>query len=320
MEDQDPEVIIDQLGISKRLGASIFDELSHRATEAKDLVHHLDQQEENREQYVPEQHFNKIHDLNFQNMKSVDTHYSVQLDDHNKKKYKFSPIKRTPEVAEITKKIRRLKLRSSSTLSNGGSPEKRSTSNATVESKTNLAPLKTPSFLQPTINSMNRARETTIHSPRHNKMDTQLKRPPMPSFNTNNGSFYLNRPRIRHENLASNSNEGRSTIRQDSTQQVLPKAQPRKGMSQSVSIQIKPTSTSTGNKNQDKPQEQRSISDGSSNVFERLYKQTTMSRSNSMAFDQGNKRSLSKSKTMGSLSKIAIGTNDKKDEKPRPWR
>ncbi|KAL3241037.1 She1p RNJ42_03129 [Nakaseomyces bracarensis] len=319
MEDQDPEVIIDQLGISKRLGTSIFDELSHRASEANELVHRLDTEEEIRE-HVPDAHFNKVHDLNFQNMKSVDTHYSVQLDDQKKKKYKFSPIKRTPEVVEITKKIRRLKLRSSSTLSNGGSPEKRSHSNATVESKTNLAPLKTPSFLQPTINSMNRARETTtyITSGQKSKIEP-LRRPPMPSFNTDNSTFNMSKSRIRRDNISIRS-EPFNQVRTEHTRPSI--NHNHRIMQRSVSTQFRQSSDNNmlrKNGISGTTSEQRSISDGSSNVFERLYRQSTMSRSNSMAFDQTHKRTLSKSKTMGSLSKIANGT-DNKNEKPKPWR
>lgn len=168
MNENDSNEIIEQLGISKRLGNSILDELNQRASETNPLLRKhedTDNEEERPAESTPTAHnlvFNKVHNLNFENLTDKDPDFTIHNDPLHKKKYKYSPIKRVPEVNEITKKIRRLKLRSSSNLSSsGGSPEKRTTNASNVEQKTELAPLKTPNFLRPTFNSMNRAKDTS---------------------------------------------------------------------------------------------------------------------------------------------------------------
>lgn len=270
MNENDSNEIIEQLGISKRLGNSILDELNQRASETNPLLRKhedTDNEEERPAESTPTAHnlvFNKVHNLNFENLTDKDPDFTIHNDPLHKKKYKYSPIKRVPEVNEITKKIRRLKLRSSSNLSSsGGSPEKRTTNASNVEQKTELAPLKTPNFLRPTFNSMNRAKDT---------------------------SHKVESSRRTYGNLLPPTSRaipaGKEAVRQDYTKR-------------SISIQLPRKSPAPP-----KISEQRSISDSSSNVFERLYKQTTMSRSNSMAFDQQNRKQLPKSRTMTGLSSV----------------
>ncbi|AJQ11827.1 She1p [Saccharomyces cerevisiae YJM1342] len=301
--------IIETIGVSKRLGNSVLSELDSRASSKFEFLKDQSEQQYNGDKnnepksgsYNINEFFQAKHDSQFGQMESLDTHYTLLHTPKRKSQHaipqdRSDSMKRsrpsrsipytTPVVNDITRRIRRLKLRNS--LVNGNDIVARARSmqaNSNVNSIKNTPLSKPkpfmhkPNFLMPTTNSLNK-----INSAHRN---------------TSSSSTASSIPR---------SKVHRSTSIRDLHAKTKPVE--RTPVAQGTNSQLK----------------------NSVSVFDRLYKQTTFSRSTSMnnlssgtsakSKEHTNvKTRLVKSKTSGSLSsnlKQSTATGTKSD---RPiWR
>ncbi|KOH00813.1 She1p [Saccharomyces eubayanus] len=300
--------IIETIGVSKRLGNSVLHELDSRATSKFEFLKDQQQYDENsNSQPQSSSHninefFQTKHDSQFGQMESLDTHYMV-LHTPKRKSQRAVPqdssesMKRsrpshsiqytTPVVNDITRRIRRLKLRNS--LVNGNDIAARARSmqaNSNVNSIKNTPLSKPkpfmqkPNFLMPTTNSLNKI--NPVHPNAHR-----------------NAPF--------------------STSASAHSRSKLPKSAPIRDL-HSKTRPAERTPTAPGTSSQLK---------NSVSVFDRLYKQTTFSRSSSMnnlSLDGSAKTSnanaktrMVKSKTSGSLSSHLKQDATSKNDRP-VWR
>ncbi|EJS44645.1 she1p [Saccharomyces arboricola H-6] len=178
--------IIETIGVSKRLGNSVLSELDSRATSKFEFLQDQTQQQHNGtrnsesgpDSYNINEFFQAQHDSQFGQMESLDTHFTL-LHTPKRRSQRVVPqdrsesLKRsrpsrsipytTPVVNDITRRIRRLKLRNS--LVNGNDIAARARSmqaNSNVNSIKNTPLSKPkpfmpkPNFLMPTTNSLNK--------------------------------------------------------------------------------------------------------------------------------------------------------------------
>ena len=306
--------IIETIGVSKRLGNSVLSELDSRATSKFEFLKDQSQQQHNGnksgeqklDSYNINEFFQAKHDSQFGQMESLDTHYTL-LHTPKRKSQNAIPQDRpesmkrsrpsrsipytTPVVNDITRRIRRLKLRNS--LVNGNDIVARARS---MQAKSNVNSIKNtplskpkpfipkPNFLMPTTNSLNKINST-------------------------------------HRNASSSSSSSSSSA------PSIPKSKvPRSSSIRDLHTRSKPperTPVAQGTSSQLK----NSIS-----VFDRLYKQTTFSRSTSMKNlssetqtkskeNINSKTRLVKSKTSGSLSSHLKQNAATSSKNERPiWR
>ena len=297
--------LLNTLGVSKRLGSSVLDELDTRTNEKFEqlLVSNNDHYIEPMTELTFSERFNIAHDSQFKTMESLDTHYSVKYsnsdedygnDDNIYKtpsKRNFQPdeiqsnsIKRlriaqnllnTPSpILDVTRGIRRLRLRSSLTSNDGSSSggnisslgtrdthDSRSIVNSKIKNTRITKPqnlLEPPSFLKPTVTSLNRMKRSEKMNDLNSKIKPQKSRVLTTCNNqtTNNNS--------------SSSNGGRSMnslIRGKQKENVNKEGSGRR---------VKSTGNTVSNSNE------------SLSVFERLYKQSTVSRSVSRSVSMNN--------------------------------
>ncbi|CAI4056181.1 hypothetical protein SUVZ_02G0850 [Saccharomyces uvarum] len=304
--------IIETIGVSKRLGNSVLHELDSRATSKFEFLKDQTQQQNDENSNSQPQSgshnindfFQTKHDYQFGQMESLDTHYMV-LHTPKRKSQRAVPqdssesMKRsrpshtipytTPVVNDITRRIRRLKLRNS--LVNGNDIAARARSmqaNSNVNSIKNTPLSKPkpfmqkPNFLMPTTNSLNKI--NPVHPNAHR-----------------NAPFSTSAP-----------------------------AHPRSKLPKSTPIRDLHSKTRPPERIPPAPAASSQLKNSVS-VFDRLYKQTTFSRSSSMnnlsldgsakSTNASGKSRMVKSKTSGSLSshlKQDTTTNTKND---RPvWR
>ncbi|EHN03744.1 She1p [Saccharomyces cerevisiae x Saccharomyces kudriavzevii VIN7] len=301
--------IIETIGVSKRLGNSVLSELDSRATSKFEFLQGQTQQQHNSSEsgelnsdsYDINEFFQTEHDSQFSQMESLDAHYTLlhtpkRKSQHATQQDRSESLKRsrpsrsisytTPAVNDITRRIRRLKLRNS--LVNGNDIVARARfmqANSNVNSIKNTPLSKPkpfmqkPNFLTPTTNSLNKVNSA-------------------------------------HRNASSSSSVP-----------VVPKPKVPKSTSiRDLHTRIKPTERTPlapGTNSQLK----KSVS-----VFDRLYKQTTFSRSTSMKnLSSGvsakskehtnTKTRMVKSKTSGSLSSHLKQNADASTKNERPiWR
>lgn len=295
--DSTHDRLITTLGVSKKLGSSVLNELDTR-TNAKFeqlFVSNNDNTEPLTDLTFSER-FNIIHNSQFKAMESLDTHYRVKIpsrhdNDNNDNIYKTpskknlqteqlqsSSVKRLkttqnllntpPPILDITRRIRRLRLRnslshnsnnikinvntissSSSSSSSGYGIHDNYDSRSIVNSKIRNTPitkpqkpLEPPSFLRPTVTSLNRMKRSDKINDINSKIRPLKTRVPT---TTNN----------------------KTTTSMNSPFQTKDKEIPDRERS---SRRVKSTGNVVSNSNE------------SLSVFERLYKQSTVSRSISM--------------------------------------
>ncbi|CCF59527.1 hypothetical protein KAFR_0H01170 [Kazachstania africana CBS 2517] len=173
------ETLIDNLGVSKKLGNSVLNELDSRTTEKLDELketHTTLAPKEDTNETSFEQYFGIKHNLQFNRMDSIGHHYmnnipktptkknltDQQLQSESIKRQRVeqnSMVKNTP-VTEITRRIRRLRIRNSIANNNN------SNGNSNINSVRNTPlskpkPMQPPSFLRPTLNSLNKIKESS---------------------------------------------------------------------------------------------------------------------------------------------------------------
>lgn len=297
------ENLINTLGVSKRLGSSVLNELDSR-TDAK-FKQLLMSNKDNHGEPLPDltfsERFNITHDSQFKTMESIDMHYSVKFSNRNGNEindniYKTpsrknlqpeqlhsSSIKRLkvtqnllntpPPILDITRRIRRLRLRNSLSNNNhniGGhgardSHDSRSITNSKIKNTPITKPqkpLKPPSFLIPTITSLNRMKRSDNINDLNSKIKSQKVRVPNKSNNHSNNN--------NNSNNNSNSGGGGSMNRTTSLNTLYRNRGKEITNREAGGRRIKSTGNVVTNSND------------SLSVFERLYKQSTVSRSVSM--------------------------------------
>lgn len=344
--------LINTLGVSQRLGSSVLDELDSR-TNAKyeQLAYHNNGNiNDPATNQSFSQRFNISHDSQFRTMESVQTHYTVKFEENEANNTNSSiyqtPSKKNPQqeqlhsnsikrlkttqnllntpppILDITRRIRRLRLRNS--LVGNGAREHHDSSITNSKIKTTpitkpQKPLEPPSFLRPTFNSLNRMKKSDGSTNLHSKIKPQKLR--IPSEEKTNRTM----PRS-ISTLSSSSFNLRSKMNPPVTK---PKASSQNNNMPASDRRVK----STGSSN--------SLEGGS--VFDRLYRQSTVSRSSSMnninnrtkpgasgndtSNDNNNnsshktsKISFGRSKTSSGLSNC-VPSDDSKSTKSRPaWR
>lgn len=341
--------LINTLGVSQRLGSSVLDELDSR-TNAKfeQLSHHNNNNISNSGNVKDQsfsQRFNISHDSQFRTMESVQTHYTVkfegnetndniyqtpskknsqqeQLHSNSIKRLKTTPslLSTPPPVLDITRRIRRLRLRNS--LVGNGVREHHDSSITKSKIKTTpitklQKPLEPPSFLRPTLNSLNRMKKSDGSINLHSKIKPQKLR--IPSEEKTNRTMPRSSSSSFH--LKNKMNPPAPKPKSSSLQD---------GHTQALDRRVK----STGSSNS---------LEGSS-VFDRLYRQSTVSRSSSMnninnhtkpgtsnndapnELSHSNSNNYKTSKISFGRSKTSSGlsncvSNDSKSAKSRPaWR
>lgn len=276
--------LINTLGVSQRLGSSVLNELDSR-TNAKfeQLKHHNGHQTDQ----SFSQRFNISHDSQFKSIDSV--HYPVKFENEqnitvNNELYKTpskrntqqeqlhsSSIKRlkttqnllnTPSpISDITRRIRRLRLRNS--LAGNGAREHHDSSISKSKIKTTpitkpQKPMEPPSFLRPTFNSLNRMKKSDGSINLHSKVKPQKLRIP----SEENEKAMINKTMPRSISASSNL---RYKMNPPSTKPKI-------------------TTQDTSKKNPDRRVKSTgsTVSMESGSVFDRLYRQSTVSRSSSM--------------------------------------
>ncbi|CCK71508.1 She1p KNAG_0H00930 [Huiozyma naganishii CBS 8797] len=297
----DGTTLIEHTGASRKLGSSVLNELDSRTNAKFQQLRTQSTPLESGEGPTFSSYFNIQHNAQFEKMDSVNSHYSIhqftkenlptrapktpktknikteQLTSDSIKRLKSNPnvYGTPPPISEITRRIRRLRIRNSLT----GTPESsrrnsspKKTSDVKRTPITKQEPMKPPSFLQPTKNSLNKIkRSPQVSSGLNNRLNPTTNVPPLgkPAF-----ASKLSKP----PTTASSR---------------LP------GPSKSATLATSPDS-----------------------VFDRLYKTSTMSRSNSMNNVNGNTKTkihFSRSKTSSSLAKN--GEQSNVPTKVRPvWR
>lgn len=167
---------IGKFGVTKRIGSSVLDELDERAGEKFSELKpgDVNGNDTNNERYRElSKHFQNLHESQFNRMPSLESHYvnaslpqtpkrHVENNDNgfsNPKKLKI-PVPSPPPVHDITKRIRRLRIRNS--LTGGNSNQSRTPSQAALRSTplTKQRPMEPPRFLRPTVNSLNKNVDT----------------------------------------------------------------------------------------------------------------------------------------------------------------
>lgn len=317
--DNNDGSIIETLGVSKKLGTSVLNELDSRTTlkyeQLRDDGDNPGTVLNGKDSQTFSHFFNIQHDSEFQKMDSINLHYSLNdqnNNDNNRDQVPSTPSKKNtvpdllesdsikriktynhhtpPPVNEITRRIRRLRIRNNSS---NGTPHSSSRTN----SKSSVSPIKTikntpltkakpmepPTFLKPTINSLNKIRRSPV------KADLNAIRTGRPNLSVSTPVNTTTQRRVNSTSSVDNN---------------------------------KPLTSADSNT---KSTEKRSVSAGS--VFDRLYKQSTMSRSNSMNNIEGNeiKRKTNtsyikfgRSITSGSLANIKA--EDTKTRSRPVWR
>lgn len=163
---------IGRVGVTKRIGSSVLDELDERAGEKISELKPSDFDSSNAtddKHNELSKHFQNVHESQFNKMESLESHYinnalpqtpkrHVENNDSefsNPKKPRI-PIPSSPPVHDITRRIRRLRLRSS--LTGGNSNQSRTPSQTALKNTplTRQRPMDPPRFLRPTINSLNK--------------------------------------------------------------------------------------------------------------------------------------------------------------------
>lgn len=293
----DNKNLISSIGVSQRLGSSVLNELDSRTNVkfqqlSNDMnpINDIETQDESFSR-----RFNITHDSQFRSMESVQNHYSVKFESENdqsmitsnnnnnnnneiystpskkniqQEQLHSSSIKRLktttnllstpPPVLDITRRIRRLRLRNS--LVGNGARDHHETSIINSKVKNTpitkpQKPLETPNFLKPTLTSLNRMKKSQASNNLHSNLKPQKLRIP--------------------------SSEEKKTKKQTNT-------------TRSISVSISNVKnkmnlpSSTGISSTNKGSDRRVKSTGSStipkseSVFDRLYNQSTVSRSTSM--------------------------------------
>ncbi|CAI4250611.1 CIC_collapsed_G0001560.mRNA.1.CDS.1 [Saccharomyces cerevisiae] len=301
--------IIETIGVSKRLGNSVLSELDSRASSKFEFLKDQSEQQYNGDKnnepksgsYNINEFFQAKYDSQFGQMESLDTHYTLLHTPKRKSQHaipqdRSDSMKRsrpsrsipytTPVVNDITRRIRRLKLRNS--LVNGNDIVARARS---MQANSNINSIKNTPLSKP---------KPFMHKPNFL----------MPTTNS------LNKINSAHRNTSSSSTA--SSI-------------PRSKVHRSISIRDLHAKT--------KPVERTPVAQGTNSqlknsvsVFDRLYKQTTFSRSTSMnnlssgtsakSKEHTNvKTRLVKSKTSGSLSSNLKQSTAAGTKSDRPiWR
>ena len=341
--------IITTLGYSKKLGTSVLTELDSRTSEMLEALKEdvstsgiIGTPSEYAGQTVPSYGavFNTIHDSQFQKMDSLDHYYSTfvpsspttasELQRHNRqdsgsgtaqtstgtairhssvppetprknpntsvlesesvKRMKLEDstviVPKTPvPISDITRRIRRLRLRNS--LMSPSSPSIADESKNSIRYKplsdSKQKSMKPPSFLMPTITSMNRMRKPVSFSPLASTTQTK--------------------PGWRQQQQQQRQQQSKSTTeRHGNLSRSVPMQRPNK--QSSVLPATNKNSSASGPKQHSDNQTQRD------SVFDRLYRQTTISRSMSMNSvaqrREGHSGSTATNPRMGT-SKIAFG-------------
>lgn len=186
---------IGKVGVTRRIGSSVLDELDERADEKIIELKPEDYNGQNggyndRNDKLSK-HFQDVHESQFNKMDSLESHYinnslpqtpkrHVENNDNqassNSKKIKI-PIPSSPPVNDITRKIRRLRLRNS--LTGGNSNQSRTPSQAAVKNTplTKQRPMDPPRFLKPTINSLNKNVDTQMALKKRGSRDAAPRGP-----------------------------------------------------------------------------------------------------------------------------------------------
>lgn len=365
---------INEIGVSRRLGSSVLDELDNRTeskfNQLKDSTNKghftFDHSQLNRKNnsnpnsntVLPlskpplNNHNNIIPDMSFplseENFNNTNTIFNiktsspvmvqnndlhtipttpqrkslneVQIHSSSIKRLKKTPIAVSPAISEITRRIRKLRLRNSLThgdnINYNSIPETKKLRNTPITKDTNIEP---PHFLKPTLRSLNRITEKKKITPRKLNL----------SSNEDDASKY---------SLPSSSSNSKSASSNNSYARLsLVNGQRRVKSTGSTSI---PKSNSISHISTNKTrhnnttQQQRQSSQSKDSVFERLYNQSKVQRSSSMNNLNKNDTTKSKinfgrSKTSGSLaqkndqtsSNNSQGPHTHKSIKERPiWR
>ena len=181
--------VLGRVGTSKRIGSSVLHELDSRAGEKLGELK-TNQGSLPTPTATLAQQFQDAHTSQFNKMDSLDSHYACiphtpkrhsetdagRLDSYHNNNINGNTNKKlkiplSPPVNEITRRIRRLRLRGSLTGGNGNSNQSRTPSQAAVKNTTltKQRPMDPPRFLRPTINSLNKHKEVKDHDkPRTN--------------------------------------------------------------------------------------------------------------------------------------------------------
>lgn len=169
---------IGKVGVTKRIGSSVLDELDERAGEK---ISELKPGDFNRSDtndgrnHELSKHFQNVHESQFNGMESLESHYinsslpqtpkrHVENNDNefsNPKKLKLPIPPSSPPVHDITKRIRRLRIRNS--LTGGNSNQSRTPTQTALKSTplTKQRPMDPPRFLRPTVNSLKKNVDTS---------------------------------------------------------------------------------------------------------------------------------------------------------------
>ncbi|CCE61455.1 hypothetical protein TPHA_0A03790 [Tetrapisispora phaffii CBS 4417] len=278
--------IVNSIGVSRRIVNSVMDELESRVNNNADTNEH-DNIMDNKSMEFPvtpkKLRLSPIKDLDLtiKRLKANDS-ASVPMP---------APPTSSPAVNDITRRIRRLRLKAAmvNTSSHNTNIKNLNNSESVINKKlSNQQPLKTPNFLKSTINSSNKRIMNTV------KQNTSSNRTPT-LFNSNNTNEF-------------GRSSSRMDVRVNNTSKVIPTPSKPSNNAHSVNNTNKSASI--------KSQVTRS---SSTQVFDRLYHQSSVSRSismNNVAVENGNckppgtKRSMTRSKTSNMLSShISESTN-----------
>lgn len=179
--------IIGQLGVSKKLGSSVVNELDTRAdAKFEQLKNDTDEKSNENDPSTFSNFFQLKHKSQFKRMDSLDTHYAsassiipnvpktpkrqqidisepriiennVKDDPNTKSVKRFKKVTASPPVNDITRRIRRLRLRTSLAGNSNNNSNSNSIRNTPLtRQKPMEPPSQVPRFLRPTVNFLNK--------------------------------------------------------------------------------------------------------------------------------------------------------------------